>query len=98
MDTDAPDAEGGPPGLQAERTRLAWTRTALSAAAVGALLAHGAESALGFACAGVVLGCAVGFVRCGTARYRRGAGPLSWWVGVLAVLPGVAALVAVLAR
>ncbi len=36
-DADPDDAE---PGLQRERTRLSWTRTALSMAGVGALLVH----------------------------------------------------------
>ncbi|GAA2993657.1 DUF202 domain-containing protein [Actinokineospora diospyrosa] len=84
-------------GLQAERTRLAWSRTALACAAVGALLLHGAEGASGLVAGAVILLCAVGMVLCGARRYR-GAGGLPAWVGVLAVAPGVVAAVALVLR
>jgi ABC-type molybdate transport system permease subunit len=86
--------------LQPERTRLAWGRTALACAGVGALLLHVARGPLGFAAAGVVLACAVGFTACGVSRYRSalsGVDGRVWAVAVVcAVLPGLAAAVALL--
>ncbi|MBM7772311.1 uncharacterized membrane protein YidH (DUF202 family) [Actinokineospora baliensis] len=84
-------------GLQSERTRLAWGRTALACAAVGALLLHGAEGAVGLAAGAVTLLCAVAMVLCGARRYG-GVQDLPWWVGVLAVTPGLVAAVALVLR
>lgn len=56
------------PGLQVERTWLAWGRTALSFVAVGALLMHAGRSGAGPV--GVVPGLAV--VACGVATYVLG--------------------------
>ncbi|GLZ40988.1 DUF202 domain-containing protein [Actinokineospora sp. NBRC 105648] len=91
------------PGLQTERTRLAWSRTALAAGAVGALLVHGARDATGLVCGGLALLCAVGLVLCGTIRYRRayaGVVPTAMpaWAGLLTVAPAALAVVALLAR
>ncbi len=58
------------PGLQAERTRLAWSRTALTTAAYGALLLHAARSVAGAVSGVVVLGLAFALLVCGAARYR----------------------------
>ncbi|PPK68887.1 DUF202 domain-containing protein [Actinokineospora auranticolor] len=85
-------------GLQAERTRLAWSRTGLSAAAVGALLLHGAEAPVDVVCGLVVLLCAVGMVLCGEVRFRAGPSTLPAWVGLFAITPGAAAVAALLVR
>ncbi len=61
------------PGLQAERTRLAWSRTALSFAAVGALLLHNGITASDplHSLPGVVgLCCAAGTYLLGVSRYH----------------------------
>jgi uncharacterized membrane protein YidH (DUF202 family) len=62
-------------GLQWERTRLAWDRTALSFAAFGALLMHLGHGTLHSASLGLGIGtlcsgCAVYVL--GRRRYRRG--------------------------
>ncbi|GGO80473.1 DUF202 domain-containing protein [Wenjunlia tyrosinilytica] len=98
-------------GLQAERTRLAWSRTAFAVAVNGLLLlhaggfaGHGASGALPGL---VVLMCALAFHLCGAHRYRRvyrslSEGrpitdpPLMRLMGLLAVVPGLLALGAVL--
>ncbi|MEU2257658.1 DUF202 domain-containing protein [Nocardia xishanensis] len=60
------------PGLQAERTALAWRRTAASAMGVALLLAHFAVR-LGDALAGVIpLAAALGLIVLAGAAYRRG--------------------------
>ncbi|PWW56301.1 DUF202 domain-containing protein [Actinokineospora spheciospongiae] len=94
------------PGLQAERTRLAWSRTALATAALGALLLHGARSPVGLVCGGAVLLTAAGVLLRGIGRYRHirravaagrsvvdGSGSP---MGLLVLLPAAAALIAVL--
>ena len=81
------------PGLQPERTRLAWQRTALACAGVGVLLLHGVGGPIGYIAAGIVLACAVGFATIG--RRRRYESVMDGrWVAVCAVLPGVVAAVA----
>ncbi|WP_018684219.1 DUF202 domain-containing protein [Actinokineospora enzanensis] len=86
-------------GLQAERTRLAWTRTGFSAAGVGALLLHGSHGPFGMVCGGLIVLCALGLVLCGSRRYRDGlVRTMPWWVGALVVLPGLIALIGLLGR
>ena len=61
-------------GLQNERTRLAWSRTALSFAAAGGLLLHSGQTrgtVLGLASGAIVLACAVGTYLLGRTRYRN---------------------------
>lgn len=60
-------------GLQVERTRLAWSRTALSIAANAALLAHhgfATGSGWDFVPAILVACCAAAFAAFGLVRYR----------------------------
>ena len=60
-------------GLQAERTRLAWSRTALSFGAVGALLLHNGITTgggLNFLPGIIGLCCAAGTYLLGVARYH----------------------------
>ncbi|GLW93905.1 DUF202 domain-containing protein [Actinokineospora globicatena] len=83
-------------GLQAERTRLAWTRTGLACAAVGALLLHGARTPVALVAGLLVLLCAAGMVLCGARRYRGRVRELAGWVGLVAVVPGALAVVALL--
>jgi uncharacterized membrane protein YidH (DUF202 family) len=71
----AEEHEVAGPGLQWERTRLAWDRTALSFAAFGALLMHLGHGtlhpmSLGLGVATLCSGCAVYVL--GRRRYRRG--------------------------
>jgi len=97
-------------GLQAERTRLAWSRTALTAAANGALLvnaaARGGHGPAGYVPGVLTLLCAVAFHLCGIRRYRsihralRSGRPVAGpgvfrLAGLLAVLPGLLALAGV---
>lgn len=56
------------PGLQSERTRLAWDRTALSFSAFGALLVHSGHGTTRPA----VLGLGIAVVCCGFAIYVLG--------------------------
>lgn len=90
-------------GLQAERTRLAWSRTALSVAGNGILLLHLGHYPAGLA----VVGLALCFQFCGTHRYRLvyravrsgrsvTEDRLLRWTGVLAVLPGLLVLASVI--
>jgi uncharacterized membrane protein YidH (DUF202 family) len=97
-------------GLQAERTRLAWSRTALSIGAVGALLMHSglaSGSPFGYLPGVFVMFVAVMFWLCGMRRYRmvyaavrdgRGVADraLVRAAGLLSALPGVITLVTVL--
>jgi uncharacterized membrane protein YidH (DUF202 family) len=97
-------------GLQAERTRLAWSRTALSTGVNGALLLHSGFSSgslPGYLPGGSVMLCAVALWLCGMRRYRsvyaavregRGVADraLLRAAGLLSVLPGVITLVTVL--
>ncbi|WP_035302994.1 DUF202 domain-containing protein [Actinokineospora inagensis] len=83
-------------GLQAERTRLAWTRTGLSCAAVGALLMHGHHGFPGLVGGLAVMTCALTMVLCGAARYRKQDRPLPAWTGLLAVAPGVVTVLTLL--
>jgi uncharacterized membrane protein YidH (DUF202 family) len=92
-------------GLQAERTRLAWSRTALSFAAVGALLLHNGLSrgdpvyglpgiiALCFAAATYLLG--VGRYHATNRRVPRGQSMTS--VGSVRTLTVLTALTVVVA-
>lgn len=97
-------------GLQAERTRLSWSRTALSVAANAALLAHHgftSGSWWDLVPAALVAACAAGFAACGVLRYREvhhavaggravtGHRTLAV-TGALAVLPGLVTVVTVL--
>ncbi|WP_424184628.1 DUF202 domain-containing protein [Actinokineospora sp. G85] len=84
------------PGLQAERTRLAWSRTALTAAACGALLLHAARSVAGVVGGVVVLGLACALLVCGAARYRHVRRSVAAGEPVAAGWPRVVAPVAVL--
>jgi uncharacterized membrane protein YidH (DUF202 family) len=59
------------PGLQPERTRLAWRRTALAAAVVAVLLLRMAFR-LGPAGAIPTAAALAGWVACGLIAYRRG--------------------------
>jgi uncharacterized membrane protein YidH (DUF202 family) len=74
---DRPErGDASPGGLQWERTRLAWDRTALSFAAFGALqvhLGHGdlRSASLLLGLGSLCSGCAVYLL--GRRRYRRGA-------------------------
>lgn len=100
-------------GLQAERTRLSWSRTALAAAALGGLLLHAGTTAghgpAGYVPGALVLLCAAAFHVCGVRRYRAVyralragrpvAGPRTVRVaGLLAVGPGLLALGGALGR
>lgn len=99
-------------GLQAERTRLAWTRTALSILANAALLTHlglVSESWWDFLPAVLVALCATAFGACGVVRYRHvhravaeGTAVTGRRVtrvtGIIAVLPGLITLVTALVR
>jgi uncharacterized membrane protein YidH (DUF202 family) len=61
------------PGLQSERTRLAWDRTALSFATVGALLAHAGHQRTSWPALGLgiaLICCGVGLYVLGRRRYR----------------------------
>ncbi|RLK54104.1 DUF202 domain-containing protein [Actinokineospora cianjurensis] len=76
-------------GLQAERTRLAWSRTGLACAGVGALLLHGAMTPVAVGGGVGVLLCSLVMVLCGARRYRGRVLVLPGWVGLVAVVPCV---------
>lgn len=63
--------ESGNTGLQPERTRLSWSRTALSLGAVGGLVIHTGGTLASFAAglALILLGLVTYII--GVARYRR---------------------------
>ncbi len=98
------------PGLQAERTRLAWARTSLAMAVVGALELHvggGTASLVGRLPGALMVLLAAGCWAHGGRRYRRitralAAGRLVAEVGgpimvALALIPAVIALWSLLA-
>jgi uncharacterized membrane protein YidH (DUF202 family) len=110
--TDGTWRADGPAGLQAERTRLAWSRTALSLAVNGLLLLHGGgfagrAPAVRFLPGIAVLLCAAAFHLCGVRRYRHTRRALETGrpvtapralrlMGLVAVVPGVLALLGAL--
>ncbi|MGW5053382.1 DUF202 domain-containing protein [Actinokineospora sp. NPDC004072] len=83
-------------GLQAERTRLAWGRTGLACAGVGALLLHNARGVLGFGLAGLVLLAAAAFAVIG-ARRDYGSEMDNRGMLALALVPPLAAIAVLLA-
>ena len=94
-----------PPGAQAERTSLAWTRSGYGLAGTGALLLHAAPTsvpaevgaALGLAVGGCVLAVAGRRGRAASARLEGGHGTAlpARWTALLAVTAVALALVAV---
>lgn len=62
------------PGLQSERTELAWRRTALAACVVGGVLVHSKSAfdlRIGQAAAVLILAFSALLHRAGATRYRR---------------------------
>lgn len=85
------------PGLQLERTRLAWMRTALSAAAFGGIalkagLSHHVVADL--VAAGCALAAAIGFYLAGHLRRFPPSAPVLAPVGVMMRIAVVACLCA----
>lgn len=76
-----PDDVDEPPGLQAERTELAWIRTALASAALAALASHMSAGgttralAVGGSLAIGAIGVAAGALRIQTLRAHPEPGP-----------------------
>jgi uncharacterized membrane protein YidH (DUF202 family) len=80
---DTPAGEDGPdPGLQAERTELAWVRTALSCGGLALIATHLADDRLTFAVAALVgaLVALPGLAGAGlrVGALRGGAGRAGW--------------------
>ncbi|GAA2437738.1 DUF202 domain-containing protein [Streptomyces glaucus] len=75
----APAAEPRDPGLQPERTRLAWRRTTLSGTVVAVLAVrtalHGGASCAGVLAAALCCALWLGFLRVAHRRIRALAGP-----------------------
>ena len=90
----------GPEGLQAERTAMAWQRTALGLGGVSALLLHHAGGKVGPSVPGVAgLLAALGVLLLVEARYlRRGDGELDaspMGVGPVRAIAAVTVLLAI---